>query len=129
MFGPFYLRRDQELIERAKNGKLAEAKAEYAAELLADLLNRAGALNATWEVCELLKGGGSGEFSPINEEMVARNLHSAIEVFLGDVMEARIRGRRARLFTGVGIFHEAVGTGSAANKKSLEHIGGALVAE
>ena len=119
MFGPYYLRRDEALADASVSP--AARKEEYASYLLEELLNRAAVLEGPLGNYEYIVN--------IDPRGAARCLAMAVEVFLSDVMEARIRARRARFVAGSGVFHEPVTAENAEPAESLEKIGGALVAK
>ena len=119
MFGPYYERRDQALVAGVKKGDIDLEQAFYASQLLAGLINRAAVLTAAVDKHESEPG----------ESYVCDMLQVAVTTFLEDVCEARIRGRRARLFAGEGCEHELVNVDFAEGEESLAEIGGALVPE
>ena len=95
----------------------------YAAELLEELFNRAAVLDAVKARAGLL-------YNDKTERLPAlEDLEAALEVFLEDVSEARVRARRVRLVAGSGVYHEPVCSASMENEKSLKEIGGALIPE
>ncbi len=90
MFGAHRYQCDESL--KSEEPSLAKAQLEYAEELLAELLNRASSLYwcGWWPV---------GQIRDDNPEHVRalEDLYEAVELFLHDCDEARIRARRARL--------------------------------
>ncbi len=123
MFGPMYLRRDVDTVAYAKVKGPERALLQYAAELLEELFNRAAVLDAVKARAGLL-------YNDKTERLPAlEDLEAALEVFLVDVSEARIRARRARLVAGSGVYHEPVCSASMEDEKSLKEIGGALIPE
>ena len=119
MFGQFYDQRDRSL----KQGG-TETQQSYAEELLAELLNRARVLETLMDHCRHLRRealedrGLEDEYHDGMERTV-----QAVEVFLLDVHEARVRGRRARLFAE----DEAGATSIDFVDTGLDSIGGTLV--
>ncbi len=117
MFGTQYDRLDRRLAARDE----VVTPLYYAERLLCDLLNRAATLQ------ELVEGMYEGDGPTARQNAAVRQ---AVEIFLDDAEEARLRARRARLVslmsdTGeVGPGLDGVETG-----KSLAEIGGALLPE
>lgn len=91
-----------------------DSQNKYARDLLADLLNRASVLE--WPLLVVEELDGTEVFFP--------RLLNAVEIFLEDVKEARLRGRRAGLFAGdgPGFDHCAVTTEYCESKESLAQI-------
>ena len=87
MFGEYYHRYDHSLAASAE--WTCGTRVEYAEELLKDILNRAAVL----ESGTFRQASESGPEHPSHLEA----LRDAVEVFLADCSEARIRARRARL--------------------------------
>jgi hypothetical protein len=82
MFGRWYSKRDVELQDRGISGESC-----YAGHLLADILNRAAGLAGPMGYCE-----------KVDYPEAVDAFCAAVRAFLDDCEEARIRGRRARLF-------------------------------
>ena len=109
MFGQCYASWD-----RADEKDPDVTKGEYARALLAETLNRAGALEGALRLDrDYPDSGGS-------------TLVKAVDVFLDDVAETIVRGRRAHLFGGIpdGGPLQPVCAASEDNEKSQKMLGG-----
>lgn len=130
MFGQSYLQRDAAL-QAATGAEQCAGRLEYASQVLADLLNRAAALDAlgmVWFGLDLDASHHANEpGAGIEADEALRAFAVAAHDFLeGDCAEARIRGRRARLFADVG--DDRLDVEIVEAEESLQQIGGALVA-
>jgi hypothetical protein len=116
VFGEFYHQFDRLLSAQDPRCDIER----YAAELLAELLNRAKVLESAWTVVYEYRDTKDPEYV-VRLEALAR----AVDLFGDDVDEAILRGRRARLF-GLTI-HGKVSPDLSESKESLDEIGGELL--
>lgn len=127
MFGQFYLQRDEALSSKTPRIGVPINRADYGGDLLAELLNRAKALElgAWWRANEL-----QGAPNPGDHKEALEHFHLAADLFFHDCDEARIRARRARLVSCGSDDNYVVAASDAVEpEESLQAIGGALVPE
>ncbi len=85
MFGQYYAQRDAALLAATGPASVLFCQASYACDLLEDILNRGLALEGALRCHQEYPGA-------------ANELENAVALFIEDVREASVRGRRARLF-------------------------------
>ena len=93
MLGSFYHQREQEVLQSTTP---TQDKESYAAHLLADILNRASVLEAVAVKYGMLRD------EPAECQQTADELAQSVQMFLEDVAECRLRGRKVNLFAGNG---------------------------
>ena len=125
MFGEQCYRHDEAVSTKKPWKGFPMSQLDYASELLVELLNRASTLEwcAWWAV---------GQIDAESPERVGalENLYEAVEVFVCDCNEARIRARRTRLVAGTRDGHLVTsGCDSLENDDVLAEIGGPLVSK
>jgi hypothetical protein len=123
MFGRYYQQRDAALQAATGTGQ-RRLQLEYASELLSELLNRASVLEdagMSW----FDRSHGADDQDPETQSRLHRFAMAAMEFLDGDCQEARVRGRRLRLFAETA--DRRVDFACGETEESLAEIGGALV--
>lgn len=116
MFGHGYASRDLQLAGRLASG-INLSLGQYSRYLLADLLNRAVAVESAYR--------RHYEATDLDRQETLEDVYRVVGMFLQDVEEARTRGLRARIFDRDHI--GALSSESVNGDDSLEDLGGELV--
>ena len=119
MFGRFYIRREQEMVDR--DGTVREgAKEAFACEILADLIPRALALDVVVKAYEAV-----GNDTDLRAALLDR-VAMLVRCFVEDANEALARSRRADLFYWDQEHERADAASRSPQPEKLRSIGGPL---